>query len=232
MSEKIIVGSPFIKKEAPKESEEAKDESVAEAPSEAKESESDAADSEEVDYKAELEKAETKLKKAEYTIYKQKKDAKDEVELPPDERVNALVEEKLNERLGKLETSLVSSVLDDELARVSSNEEEKKLIKFHYENTIRRSGVSRSDVQVDLDKARLLANAAKYRKQATELEASVKAKKTTGNSSYGGSQTSSRVEDDYRKQFSAHDWDWMQKRGFSKERIKATADAIKASKLR
>ncbi len=190
----------------------------------------------EIDYKAELERTQEQLKKAEFAIYKQKKEAKESddapVELPPEDRISQMIEERVNARLGKIESQFAGNLLDEELSHFSKNPDEQKLIKLHYEKSIIRTGISRDAIKADLEKAYLIANAPKLRKQNTELAASMKAKQSLGNSSMGSSQAvDMKVEEDLQKQFSAYDWQWIQARKWSKEKIKLAADAKKAAKL-
>jgi hypothetical protein len=179
-----------------------------------------------IDYKAELEKANERLRKAEFSLYKNKKEAKvskedESMDEVPDDKFEALLEQKLNERLGKLETQIVGRVLEDELSSISTNPDEQKLIRLHYENSVMKSGMDRESVRADLEKAYLIANAPKLRKMNTELSASIKANKSKTNSSAGTSQADlPNIEVDYKKHFSAHDWEFIQKRKWTKEQIK------------
>ncbi|MHA1541421.1 MAG: hypothetical protein ACTSQH_00420 [Candidatus Hodarchaeales archaeon] len=146
-----------------------------------------------VDYKAGLEKAQS-----ERDNYKQGMlNAKDELKKTKDgegikpaptdsnieETVSKLVSEEVNKLLGDINNSSMENILDS----ISSNEDEKALIKDIYQNKIIHSGVSASEVRADLENAKLMANKSKIINENEELRNSLRAKNsmTIG----GGSNT-------------------------------------------
>jgi hypothetical protein len=159
---------------------------------------------EEVDYKAEYEKVKTNLDKAEHKIVelKTKKDDKDEfsfVDEPVDseEDIDSKIAKKVSEALiasrAEMTKELMSDVINEELSQLSSNEDERKLIKLHYENSIKQSGLSRESIKEDLNKAYLIANQSKFLKERKEMVEAMKAKNSIQNSSVGTNQSHEKV---------------------------------------
>jgi hypothetical protein len=163
----------------------------------------DAPTVEEVDYKAEYEKVKTNLDKAEHKIVelKTKKDDKDEFsfvdESVEEEDIDSKIAKKVSEALiasrAEMTKELMSDVIDEELSQLSSNEDERKLIKLHYENSIKQSGLSRESIKEDLNKAYLIANQSKFLKERKEMVEAMKAKNSIQNSSVGTNQSHEKV---------------------------------------
>ena len=109
----------------------------------------------------------------------------------------------------------------------SSNEDEKKLIELHYQNSIVKTGVTRQAITEDLKKAKLLANAPKIQRENEELAEAMKAKQTISNSSYGNSGGRAPKKEDYSKAFSPGEWAFIQKRGWTDDMIKKAAESKK-----
>lgn len=137
---------------------------------------------EEVDYKAELESAETQIKQAEHTIVELKKDAKKSVD-PAD------LSKKVAEEVRK---DLAQDAFEEALLNITENDDERKLILFHYNNTIRPSGFSRNAIASDLQRAKLLANEKKIFTQVEELRRTATTKANTGATGMGNSQSRQR----------------------------------------
>lgn len=94
----------------------------------------------------------------------------------------SIVEEAVNRVRKEMSASIVESSLDT----LTSNEDEKKLIKLFYENKIVKSGYDKESVAEDLAYAQLLANKQKIEKLTSEFKAKSKsdsAKETGGTSS-------------------------------------------------
>lgn len=150
-----------------------------------------------IDYKAELEKVkaqyEKRLGQAEHTIIALKKSKKDDSEDDGDddsdndidEKINAIKEEQKNE-LEKFRIGLIKDNVEDVISSLTSNPDEKELIRFNYENKIVRSGFDRKSIQEDLISAQLLANRSKFEKTIGELKYTLDAEKAKNK---GGSAT-------------------------------------------
>lgn len=150
----------------------------------------------EVDYKAELEKVQANLEKAEHKIVelKTKKEEPDEfsfVDEPVediDSKIAIKVKEALDATRAEMAKDLMGDVVENELSNLTSNEDEKRLIKLHYENSIKQSGLSREAIKEDLRKAYLIANQSKFLKENKEMKEALKAKNSIQNSSIGTNQ--------------------------------------------
>ncbi len=154
----------------------------------------------EVDYKAELEKVSANLEKAEHKIVElktKKEEPKDEFAfvdetVDSEEDIDSKIANKVQEALvasrAEMVKELMGDVINEELSNLSSNEDEKKLIKLHYENSIKQSGLSREAIKEDLNKAYLIANQSKFLKERKEMVEAIKAKNSIQNSSVGNNQ--------------------------------------------
>lgn len=147
-----------------------------------------------VDYKAELEAAQERIKQAEHTIVQTKRENKElkrsttstsNEDIDPDtfetpelrlERERAELRQEYDSKLSKLAADLTADTFEEELASLTQNSDEAALIKFHYENSLKQSGVSRKAIREDLRKARTLANQRKLEIDNAELKESLKAK--------------------------------------------------------
>jgi hypothetical protein len=182
----------------------------------------------EVDYKAELEEAKEKLKKAEFALYKRNVAAKAQRQEQAEEvDIDSRVEETVAKRLTQITNDFTSDSIQSALESITENKEEQDLIKFHYDNSIQRTGVSKVQIFDDMQKAKLLANAPKYLKENKEMQESLKSKRTTSMSSMGANvDISAQIpkNDDLRGKFSTRDWDFMKARGWSDQKIRQAAD--------
>lgn len=169
----------------------------------------------EVDYEAELaqlkkekDEAVEGRKKAEDKIVKLKREGKTKVEtegfeedIPETPDVEEIVERRLEERDRKIRMELAKDSLEFELEKITSNPKERDLIKFHYENTIRTTGIDRNSIRRDLERASIIANATKIKKVALEMKEAIKAKNTAKNTSAGNNQdVDTSVETKYSPQ--------------------------------
>ncbi len=144
----------------------------------------------EVDYKAELLAAQAQLEKKDKIIdhknrainsLKKKEDEETEEygdELDPvEERLEAIRKEQ-REELAKIKESLTANIVEDEISRVSSSEDEKELIRFHLQHSI-KYGYSHQEIKEAVKQAKLLANEKKILDTNRELAEAVRAKSTT-----------------------------------------------------
>lgn len=184
-----------------------------------------------IDYKAELEKERKRREKAEFALYKKNTEGKRSAAPEWDEdELEAKIEEKIEARVSAIRSSQVGEIIDDELLASAKTDEERELVKFHYENSIVQSGSSRTAIREDLRKAKLLANSSKYERENAEMAETMKAKNALGNTSGGTNQARPAYSEDLSKKFTEYEWKFMQDRGWTEEMIKSTADAKKRSK--
>lgn len=98
------------------------------------------------------------------------------------EGADDIVEERVNKRLEEFEKRMRSEKEADVIASVASNEDEAELIKYHLNETIKRT----DSLAEDIKRAKFLANQSKYEQIEKELPA-ISAAQRTGNRSSGAS---------------------------------------------
>ncbi len=170
----------------------------------------------EIDYEAELANERKRREKAEEKIVEMKrmsKEGKSQEDQDEDDIINRKIDERVNLALKENSTDTVEGELQD----ITDNDKERELIKFHYENSIRQSGYTRAAIRQDLERAKLLANESKLRKENSELKEALKAKAAVGKGSSGNNQIKPEVEEDHK--FSKADLEFMKKRGLTKEEV-------------
>jgi hypothetical protein len=169
----------------------------------------------EIDYEAELAAEKARREKAEAKIVEMKRANKNgDEEEDPDELINQRIDERVSKALQDNSTDTV----EDTLQSITDNEKERALIKFHYENSIKQSGYSKAAIAQDLERAKLIANESKIRKENSELKEALKARASMGRGSSGTNQDRTVVED---RKFSKQDLAFMQRHGLKPEDIKS-----------
>lgn len=122
-----------------------------------------------VDYKSEAEKY-RKIAEDRLGALQRMQKARNQKEETPDEPeeddndVLKLVDERLNRFQSQ-------AVLEDELARITDNPDERELVRLVYENDLKVSGATRDDVKSALRKALAIANLPKLEAQLREKTA-------------------------------------------------------------
>ncbi len=185
--------------------------------------------SEEIDFKAELEKAkaakeekEEQLRKAEFTIekLKSKKEAP-EIDL---EAIEESIREKLSKeqeaKFEQLKTEQAKSLLESEIAKITSNPDEQELIRFNYENRIVKSGHDAKSISEDLNNAYLISNKPRLEKTMEELR-----KKAISNMTKNGGEAAPSESKAPGAKLSPEMEAWVKKtaaaRGLSEEVVRA-----------
>ncbi len=184
----------------------------------------------EIDYKAELEKEQKRLSQAEFTIQRLKAKkpivAPEVVEEPIVEPVDTDLEERVAQRAEEIVNTRLqqfsADVFEDELNAITTDVNERELIKLKYQNVINRTGFTRQAIRFDLTQAQLLANAPKYQKQTREMVETLRAKKAITVTGAGSNQdpANGQQPDDLRKHFTERDWAFMKANKWSDEMIK------------
>lgn len=171
-----------------------------------------------VDYKSELEKV-----TAERDNYKQgmlgaKEILKGKGIITDPEDIAKIVDEKVREGISLFTSNFSKSTVESTLASLSSTEDEKKLIQFHYENSIVKSGLDPQSVRNDLENAKLLANKKALFKEAQELKIALNNKQGISTAPHGSSQAdpTDKNPDSF---FSKEQIDTLKKKGWSDEKI-------------
>jgi hypothetical protein len=153
-----------------------------------------------VDYAKALEEEKRRRGQAEHTIVELKKRNKElEQEQGENEGLNEeaeeLVERKVREHVDSFKKELVQDTIEDILISSSDNPDEQKLIRFHYENSIRPTGYSRQAILNDMRRAKMLANESKILKENDELRYSLKAKNSMSLPPLGVNQDKKKPDD-------------------------------------
>jgi hypothetical protein len=143
---------------------------------------------EEIDYKSEYEHLQGELAQKNERIEKQDKKIiklkhKDEDNEEEDtENIDEIVNKKVQQQMN----SFVSDVIEEELEKVSTNDDEKKLIKWYFENRIQKTGYARKDITQYFNEAKALANARKFLSTSKMLAKKVKSEDTKGSPAFAG----------------------------------------------
>jgi len=169
-------------------SEEKKEESTeSDGSSKAEEEQTDA-----IDYAAELERETKHRKTAEFSSEQYRKEnadlkkqlveqeAGDEKEEAPTftmDDVEARAKEIASKQVKEFSSNLVSDVIDEAVEALATTADEAKLILYHYDNTISHSGVSRTAVIKDMQRAKLIANESRLKRDHDELIAALQSER-------------------------------------------------------
>lgn len=137
-----------------------------------------------IDYKAEYEKAQKQLGQAEHTILKLKAEKDKQEEPEEDDAETETVQQIAQKEARKYFVNLTKTQARNFAQSVSANEDEFKLIMFHYENTIVPTG----DMEADIKRAKLLANEKRIDKEFEQLRRTALSKETRSEESGEGGQ--------------------------------------------
>lgn len=147
-----------------------------------------------IDYAAELAAKQRELEQAQHTIIDLRR-KKEQPIVQKEESVDEdTVDQKINDGLSKIQQQLASTAIASTLATLSDDPDERKLIMFHYQNSIKQSGITPEAILSDLENAKTLANRRKLLRENAEIKRAVATKKTINNSSQGSNQDKPEVE--------------------------------------
>lgn len=153
---------------------------------------------EELDYKSEYERLQGELAQKNERIAKQdkkiiklkrKEDTEDEDEEEDNSENkadNADLDELVSKKVQEQMTTFVEDTIEEELDKLSSNEDEKKLIKWYFDNRIVKSGWAKKDVLQYLGEAKALANSKKFLTTTKMLAKKIKSDDTKGSPNFSG----------------------------------------------
>ena len=155
--------------------------------------ESDDEDVGEIDYKAELEEAQGRLAQQNERIAKQDKkiiklkkknkdEFGDEIEEDEEEDLDAKVDAKLTARMA----SLKEDVIDEAIDAVSTNADEAKLIRWHFDNSLNVKGFSKKEILENVSFAKAIANKGKIEIQNKIISKKIKSINSSGTKSTAG----------------------------------------------
>lgn len=172
------------------------DEDLSDLESEEDEStdEGDEGDVEEIDYQSQLEEAQGKLAKQNERIAKQDKkimkikkknktdEFGDEVEEEEEEDIDAKLDAKLQSNM----VSLREDIIDDAIEAVASNDNEAKLIRFYFDNTLNVKGFSKKEIIESVGFAKAIANKGKTEIKDKIISKKIKSANSKGSPAFAG----------------------------------------------
>lgn len=195
-----------------------------------------------IDYEAELERLQLEKAKAEedaenykkglLAAKKKLKDAKNadiEEEKPTmSDEIKSMVSNAIKEAITPLTQSFVKPTVDKVLESFSNDPFKRELIKFHYENSIIKSGTSEEAIREDLENALMIADKKVLKKNLKELSISVQ-----NRANMSGQGTGSSSKPDVKKETMTQEQiDSLKKRGFTPEMIEKFKENLQKSKNR
>ncbi len=151
-----------------------------------------------VDYAGEFQRVSTQLQQAEHNIVelrRENKDLKKGKSEDQDDDDSDEVDKKIDQRFSRLEQQLAGNSVAATLAGLSSNPDERKLILFHYENSIKKSGLSTDAILSDLEKAQALANQKRILRENAEIRRTIQTRQNVSNNNRGTNQDKNTGED-------------------------------------
>ena len=140
----------------------------------------------EIDYEAELKKLQEErdnYKEGMLTYKSKLKDKQDDEN--EEEYEEEAKKEDIDEKLSEFKADIVKDNIEAILDSLTSNQAERKLIKWHYDNSIKHSGYDRINIRKNLEIAQTIANKQKISIEKEELERSIDL--NYSNSGYGSS---------------------------------------------
>jgi hypothetical protein len=181
----------------------------------------DAEKNDKIDYAAELEKAQTRISQAEHTIVELRKKKEPVTEEPSVEE--DVVDQKISEGFSKIQQQLASTAIASTLASLSDDPDERKLILFHYQNSIKTTGITPDAILTDLENAKILANRRKLIRENSEIKRAVIAKNNTTGAGAGSNQDKQEVEAQPTVKVTAAEAALLARRGLKPENVKVSS---------
>lgn len=155
-------------------------------------------DDAQIDYDAEFNQEVEKIEVAEKNrkAYLQRKGITEEPKVDQDE-IDARVQEALKKAIPTLQSTLVQDTVETELERLASgNEAKKKLIRFHFENSVGLNGT----IKERMENALLITDKKTILKTQKELAVALQNRQGLSNSGQGTSTEGMQVKDNFFSQ--------------------------------
>jgi len=181
-----------------------------------------------IDYEAELAKIKEERENYKQGMLnakaklKEKEDEPGEEEsIPPSINVDEITQQVTEQVRQQIDSHLVADrqdFLQDTLNSLSDNVKERELIQYHYENTINKSGYSKSAIANDMANAKILANKSKLISENEELRQALIAKNSLSNAGVGS--TYRTVEEKSEVPLTEDDKAFLKKRGLDPSKVK------------
>jgi hypothetical protein len=174
--------------------------------------------------RAEYEALQKQLKQAEFVIEKSKKQAK----VAPAPKPIATASEGTEEVISRLREEFAADYLEETLVTLSTDTVERERILDEYNNSIVKSGLSKSSIKNDLLKAAKLVRSDFNEKVARESALSQQTKQTIANNGGSTNQDRPQPQEDWKRYLKASDLKYMTERKWSEEKMRQAAMNIKA----
>lgn len=129
----------------------------------------------------------------------------------------------------ELIADLQKDIIEEELNSIS-NEKKRQLVKYHYENSIIKSGLSRQSIREDFAKATAIVDSLVNAKRKSENLIAKEAKGTVTTGSSKGGKPSNTGKESWERVLSPSDIAFGKKRGWTKEMFERAAAEIKSRK--
>lgn len=159
------------------------------------------AEDDQIDYQALYNEEMERRKRAEKAIEKSKKKAKTEEEdsyLEEPDDIEDRISNVLDQKLSSFRQDMMTNTVEDVLDSMSSNDAEKKLIRFHYDNTINKTGYTKGDILNDMQIAKAIANRKKIEKDQKEARLSKQNSESYSNNSQGSNLSKATPQEDVK----------------------------------
>jgi hypothetical protein len=174
----------------------------------------------ELDYDKEFDEQVEKFERAEKARegYAKRKGTAEDLEQPKDLDIEAKVEEAIKKQLPKLQSTMALDNIEQVLNDISTNDAERKLIRFHFENTVAPNGTIRER----LENAKLIANKKTILKTQKEMAVALQNRAGLSSSGLGTSTEGPQVQDTF---FSKDQLNALKAKGWDDKKI----DRLKAN---
>lgn len=189
--------------------------------SEGSEGAADPEESTEIDYVAALAKAQENAENYKKGMLNAKDELKKKKNIDPEELVK-VIGEVFDKKLESFQGVLTKNTFENTLASLTSNKAKQDLIKFHYENSIVKSGTDPQSIANDLENALLIADKKIFIKEKKELAIAANNRSQIGNTGMGGSDKPGST----KKFFTDQQLIDLRKRGFTDQMIENLKKAM------
>jgi len=140
------------------------------------------------------------------------------------------IEDRIVSKLrGELLANAHTEALEEELSKIDSPKK-RELVKYHYENSIQKSGMSRQSVRDDMQKALAIVNATALLKRSNEEKEARIAKKTVGKGISSGSQAPVSNKKEWEKVLTPSELAFGKARKWTEDMFKKAAELKRTNK--
>lgn len=108
-----------------------------------------------------------------------------------------LVAQEVAKKMSALQGNFTKNIEQTVLADMSTNAAEQRLIKWHYENSIQKTGVDPASVRNDMENAKMIANKKLLFKKQNEMSIALQNRSQLSSSTTGASQDKPEVKTNF-----------------------------------